>query len=216
MLKNYSNPDYKSREGRNAYCIKLIDEFFSDTKTILNLGGGGSRYFKDTKYKVTEVDQSGDNNITLDLDNVEKIPFESNSFDTVICLDVLEHLENFHLILDEMNRVSEKYIIISLPNCVHAFFEILFDKRSKNQFENGYYNKFYGLPLNKPSDRHRWFFTISDIENFFEYYSKKNNLKVEFILPKINSIKSKILNIFLKKRLKKEILTKYAWIIIRK
>ena len=148
MLKNYSNPDYKSREGRNAYCIKLIDEFFSDTKTILNLGGGGSRYFKDTKYKVTEVDQSGDNNITLDLDNVEKIPFESNSFDTVICLDVLEHLENFHLILDEMNRVSEKYIIISLPNCVHAFFEILFDKRSKNQFENGYYNKFYGLPLN--------------------------------------------------------------------
>ena len=42
---------------------------------------------------------SGDNDITLNLDEIKKIPLDNKSFDAVVALDVLEHLENFHLFL---------------------------------------------------------------------------------------------------------------------
>ena len=87
---------------------------------------------------------SGDNDITLNLDEIKKIPLDNKSFDAVVALDVLEHLENFHLILDEMNRLSKKYIFISLPNSFGSFFDIIFNKEKEDKMNNGFYNKFYG------------------------------------------------------------------------
>jgi hypothetical protein len=212
----FPNPDYKDRLGRNQYLIDILENYLKDINLVLNLGGGQKRYLKDTKFKVTEVDIEGDNDLNLDLDKIDKLPFETNSFDVSIALDVLEHLENFHLLVDEMNRVSKKYIIISLPNCFPLFYEILMNNNKKNSMQNGYYHKFYGLPLTKPIDRHRWFLTIGDIERFFYSIAEKNNFKIDILLPKSKSFKSKVLNLFLNHRLKKEILTKYVWIIIKK
>ena len=118
--------------------------------------------------------------------------------------------------MDEINRVSNKCIIISLPNCFVSFFNILLNKKTKNRQNNGYYDKFYGLPFNKPIDRHRWFFSINDIESFFINYASKKNIGLDFLFPLSKSYKSKILSLFLSKRLKREILTKYAWIILKK
>ena len=215
MIK-YPEPNYTDRKERNTYCLNLLKSSFPNVNTILNLGGGQKRYLKESSYKVTEVDIDGDNDFNIDLDSINKLPFENNSFDCVICLDVLEHLENFHLILDEINRVSNKYIIISLPNCFVSFFNILLNKKTNNRQNNGYHDKFYGLPFNKPIDRHRWFFSINDIESFFINYASKKNIRLDFLFPLSKSYKSKILSLFLSKRLKREILTKYAWIILKK
>lgn len=38
----------------------------------------------------------------------KRLPFESNFFDTCICLDVLEHVPDVHFFLDEINRVLKK------------------------------------------------------------------------------------------------------------
>lgn len=133
-----------------------------------------------------------------------------------VALDTLEHLDNFHEVFEELIRVSKKYIIISLPNCFDVFFKIFFNKRTNDVNQNGFYNKFYGIPINKPIDRHKWFFTVDDIERFFILKSKENNCHVEFLFPKYKSIKSEILNLFLSKRLSKNILTKYCWIILTK
>ena len=65
-------------------------------------------------------------------------------------------------------------------------------------------------------DRHRWFLTIKDIERFFYKFGEINNSKIDFIYPKNNSFKSKFLGFFLNKRLKKEILTPYVWILMEK
>lgn len=49
---------------------------------------------------------------------VENLPLPSDSFDIVLCCEVLEHLP-FHLYeksLKEIQRVSKKYILISIPN----------------------------------------------------------------------------------------------------
>ena len=216
MNKKFPNPIYSNREERNLYFLKLISEGFSDIETILNIGGGQKRYLKNSPFKITEIDISGDNDLILDLDKITKIPLKNKSFDAVVALDVLEHLENFHFILNEMNRLTKKYMFISLPNCFGTFFEIILNRKNKDELNEGYYHKFYGLPMQKPVDRHRWFLTIKDIERFFYKFGEINNSKIDFIYPKNNSFKSKFLGFFLNKRLKKEILTPYVWILMEK
>jgi SAM-dependent methyltransferase len=49
--------------------------------------------------------------------SIESIPVDSKSFDCVSCLEVLEHLplNIYQQSLDELARVSKKYIIVSVP-----------------------------------------------------------------------------------------------------
>jgi len=42
--------------------------------------------------------------------------FKDNSFDLVVCTEVLEHLENPQIALKEVVRISKKYILFSVPN----------------------------------------------------------------------------------------------------
>lgn len=48
--------------------------------------------------------------------SVYELPYKDNSFDLIICTEVLEHLENPSKALREMLRVAKKYLIISVPN----------------------------------------------------------------------------------------------------
>ena len=53
-----------------------------------------------------------------DLEKNPKLPFEDQSFDCIIAMDVLEHLNNRHEVMEEIKRLIKKdgLIIISLPN----------------------------------------------------------------------------------------------------
>lgn len=53
----------------------------------------------------------------VDLEN-EKLPFESNYFDTIICSEVIEHICNSDNLLHEINRVLKMrgYFILTFPN----------------------------------------------------------------------------------------------------
>ena len=90
MNTKFPIPNYNNRKERNIFFLKLLNNNFSNIKTILNLGGGQKRYLKDSHFKVTEVDLSGDNDLNLDLDKIPKIPLNDKSFDAVVALDVLE------------------------------------------------------------------------------------------------------------------------------
>ena len=68
--------------------------------------------------------------------NAEKLDFPNKSFDTVIMLEVLEHLEHPYKALEEIVRVTRRNLILSVPNlepletCVkynvimHHFFDV--------------------------------------------------------------------------------------------
>src|SRR3989344_8074166 len=58
------------------------------------------------------------------------LPFEDNSFDLVICTEVLEHLEEPKKGLKELIRVSKKYLLLSVPN--EPFFMMANFLRGKN------------------------------------------------------------------------------------
>ena len=47
--------------------------------------------------------------------DAQKIPFKSNSFDFVLCSEVLEHVPDWEEALKELKRISRKKIMITIP-----------------------------------------------------------------------------------------------------
>ena len=62
--------------------------------------------------------------------SVYELPYKDNSFDLVLCTEVLEHLEEPAKALKELVRVSNKYLVISVPN--EPFFMLAQLIRGKN------------------------------------------------------------------------------------
>lgn len=54
--------------------------------------------------------------IKLEMQDIYHLPYENNSFDLVLCSEVLEHLDNPSKVLTELIRVSSKYLIFSVPH----------------------------------------------------------------------------------------------------
>ena len=100
----------------------------------------------------------------------QKLPFEDNEFDIITALDVLEHLDNPHIVLPELLRVARKSVIISLPNMYHIIFRLLF-LRGK-----GISGK-YLFPPHPVLDRHRWILSYDEAVRFV--YESASEFKVE-------------------------------------
>lgn len=54
--------------------------------------------------------------LNLKQGSVYESGFNDNSFDLVICTEVLEHLEDTKKALKEVLRISKKYVLLSVPN----------------------------------------------------------------------------------------------------
>ena len=48
--------------------------------------------------------------------DVQDLPFETDSFDIVLCSEVLEHVQDFETAVEQLVRVSRKAVIITLPH----------------------------------------------------------------------------------------------------
>lgn len=90
--------------------------------------------------------------LILSKGTVYKMDFKDDSFDLVICTEVLEHLENPVKAVEEMKRVSSKYIVFSVPN--EPFFIMA-------NFLRGKYLKSFG---NHPEHINHW--TMWGFERF--------------------------------------------------
>ena len=53
--------------------------------------------------------------------NIEKLPFEDNTFEFISCTEVVEHLENYRLVIREAFRVSKPgaLVIFTTPNILN-------------------------------------------------------------------------------------------------
>ena len=47
--------------------------------------------------------------------SIYKLPFSDNSFDTVVCSEVLEHLDDPDSAVTELKRVARQYVVITVP-----------------------------------------------------------------------------------------------------
>lgn len=199
---------YTNREERAKYAALKYQNFLKGK--ILDVGC----WNKDLKKYLTKdveyigIDIAGNPDVFVDLEK-GKIPFPDNSFNCVICTDVLEHLNNIHQIFDELIRVSNRYLIISLPNCYSLNFKQIITGKGGL--------KCYGLPVEKPKDRHKWFFNYEEAEEFVTERAKKNNAKVIEISPirKKKFLRNLILKILFGERYK-NITYLFLWTVIQK
>jgi 2-polyprenyl-3-methyl-5-hydroxy-6-metoxy-1,4-benzoquinol methylase len=86
----------------------------------------GLEYLKDA----IELGKKTYPDIKITQGSIYELPYKDNSFDLVLCTEVLEHLENPEKGLKELVRVSKKYLIISVPN--EPFFMFAQMVRGKN------------------------------------------------------------------------------------
>ena len=54
--------------------------------------------------------------LNVKVGDIYKLPFKEDSFDLVICTEVFEHLDNPVGALKEIERVTSKYALITVPN----------------------------------------------------------------------------------------------------
>lgn len=68
--------------------------------------------------KATNLLQSEDNRAMLVKSSLTHLPFQEDTFKTVFCFDVLEHIPNYQLAIVELSRVASRdgRIILTVPN----------------------------------------------------------------------------------------------------
>lgn len=103
-----------------------------------------------------------------------RLPFDDGAYDTVLCLDVLEHLANPHETFDELCRISRDVVIVSLPNPWADTYRVL----RQGPYRDSLAIKYYGLPGTPPGDRHKWFFSASEARAFADTRASHNGYEV--------------------------------------
>lgn len=136
----------------------------------------------------TGIDIGGTPTLTLNLDDTPRLPFDDDAFDTVICTDVLEHLEHLHRTFSEIVRVLAPggHAVISLPACWNNLRRRI--RRGKGT------PRHYGLPLDPPPDRHRWFMNASDIVAFMQGHADRHRLQITRMLANENPRPARLLD----------------------
>jgi hypothetical protein len=165
---------YTSREDKPEYVWRKYQEILQGR--ILDVGADqcGLKKFLSIGTEYTGIGLGGMVDVEIDLEK-DKLPYEDNSFDCVLCLDTLEHLDKIHVVFDELCRVTSQYLIISLPNPWASFIGML---------RIGYYKhtelpmKFHNLPTEPPEDRHKWFYGLHEAERFLRERGRRNGMEV--------------------------------------
>ena len=130
-INNWKNHDRNSMAEREFQTITYLLKVFYDFElkkgsNILDLGSGD-------QFLMNEFKKRGISYFSLDIKDLDfekdKFRFESNKFDLVISLAVLEHLKNPDLFLEESRRVlkNESYLFLSTPNWKYSMREFFDD-----------------------------------------------------------------------------------------
>jgi len=131
--------NYKKHANTNPIQKMLIGNFYNTfykmvkplrANSILDVGcGEGFTLKKLEEKKIGKMNEGIDYSsdaikigkkiypeLNLKNGDVYKLDYKDNSFDLSICTEVLEHLENPTKAVEEIRRVTSKYIVFSVPN----------------------------------------------------------------------------------------------------
>ena len=150
---------------------RLLDLIDSKYKVGVDISINALKHVKSIKYAA----------------NVKKLPFADDSFELVICSEVLEHLNDiiFQDTLKEMNRISSKYILISVPYKEQLFRGIIKCHSC---------DKYYHLFLHKRSFSNRDFLNMFPNFKIIKTYKIGNKNVLPKFLFKMKNITQNYIN----------------------
>jgi 2-polyprenyl-3-methyl-5-hydroxy-6-metoxy-1,4-benzoquinol methylase len=150
--------------GRFRTIVDLHEELFR-TGTVLDIGARDGRLSQHVGRECTVVslDLAPGPSVGVVATLEAGLPFRSRSFDTVLALDVLEHVDRMLLAFREVLRVARTSAVIALPNAYELSYRLRY---------------LAGRPLSSKyvlsdravsgGDRHRWVFTPEEATRFVE------------------------------------------------
>lgn len=170
---HYTGSSYDSKERFISYWHQINEIILLKPRRVLEIGIGNgfvSRYLREHKLNVTTLDIAHD--LCPDVaGSVLAIPFNDESFEVVSCCEVLEHLpySEFPKTLKEIRRVSQKYVVLSLPDVTTVYRVNMELPRIKS------IKRLVNHPFNRPVDH------VFDGEHYWEIGKKGYSLKqIEF------------------------------------
>ena len=122
---HYFNKSYDSKERFTSYWHQINEIIKLNPKRVLEIGIGNgfvSEYLEERKLDIVTLDI--DKRLNPDIaGSILNIPFADKSFDVVACYELLEHLnyESFYKILSEVSRVSNSYVVLSIPDASRIY-----------------------------------------------------------------------------------------------
>ncbi len=149
-FQKHTNSNPISKFFLNNFLTVLLDEIKSlKPDSILDVGAGeGFTLEKLRKASVgntlegieymdeaIELGKKTNPHVKIQKGDIYKLPYKANTFDVVLCTEVLEHLEEPEKALQELKRVSSKYVVLSVPN--EPLFTIQRFMRGKNILKLG-------------------------------------------------------------------------------
>ncbi len=151
---------YPTHSAIRQFAIPKIKKIFevtglSSDARILDVGCGNgyfTYYFAKTNPTVgidnSETMLQQNPNKDLVLGSAADLPFKDDSFDLVFCSNLLHHLEDPLNALQEMKRVSRKFVAVSEPNSLNPgmfLFEIIVEEeRAALKFHLGHLKQLFG------------------------------------------------------------------------
>jgi len=110
----------------------ILKELKEDVKSVIDVGCSSGYLLDLIREKHPTIEQTGfdiktpssNEMFTYVQGNLEKMPFEDNSFDVVICCHTIEHLLKLDICIQELVRITKKKLIIVTP-CQRYYFYTL-------------------------------------------------------------------------------------------
>ena len=102
---------------RTFRCTKVMEVLDKDSKTMLDIGCQELYFYNRMKqnYDVTLADYEPKMDV-IQKEDVHNLSFADNSFEIVICQQVLEHVPDPVKAMKELRRVARKQLVITVPN----------------------------------------------------------------------------------------------------
>jgi 2-polyprenyl-3-methyl-5-hydroxy-6-metoxy-1,4-benzoquinol methylase len=165
----------KNRADRYEFLKRHFEKEIKEATSILDVGCDDNFLKQIYGDKVFGIDIGGKPDRVVDLEKESLRFLADKSYDLSICTEVLEHIDNLHEVFRDIQRVTKHYMIISIPNSIsyHRLNKIHKTHRT---------GKFYGLPLEKPVDRHKWYFSYREIVDFFAGHEKAGTYTIERVI----------------------------------
>jgi methionine biosynthesis protein MetW len=127
-VKKFENNRWGSGDQTPGFRHAEAHTMIEDAKSVLDVGCGDGLFLsslqtKGIKVAGIDISEEGvkkcqEKGIDARVHDIalEKLPYPDASFDTVVMLDILEHVYAPEVLLEEAIRVSKNHVILGVPN----------------------------------------------------------------------------------------------------